>query len=173
MNKEDKICYAVLCILALSGVGCAMYMEDKIGLIFPTFVLSAYCVATMILNWLLSYFPRKIKLPIPKKYAKKKSPIYKLDFSHWGHYRIQKWELKYVSFETMGGYMFFVPFCSLFSSYRYTITKTLGQYLEEEIGGIEDLETEFERRQQEKKRAISIQQHKIKTLNSEYDENYI
>lgn len=129
--------------------------------------------------------PIKVRLPISKKYNGKLSPIYKVyEEDYTGNYYIQKWELRWDSYDSSVLYLFcFLPFILIrWETYRYHLNddEYLLCYTEEELMTFTDVSviyeykhSEFLKEKMESKIVEDKSKSKINELNKDFNENYI
>lgn len=112
-----------------------------------------------------------IKLPIPKKYKDKKSPIYQL--THTGcddYYSIVKWELGYGDMNE--NYLLLVLGSGLFRRYGYNYAGTKGYYHKDDLHSIISLRKTYEAIVTIETEANAKPTKIINSLNEEFNKNF-
>lgn len=150
---------------------------------FTTFLLLlfAYTLVVPLFNYSLRCaFSWRGKLPKPKKYQSKKSPIYNLvKYNFENYYQIQKWVLRYRNTDEEW-FAYFIPFMSLFEIYKYDLEGSLGDFKIGDIHSLKSLEVEYEaisavdKKQWDEAQILKQRRlTKIEDLNTEFNNNYI
>ncbi len=145
-----------------------------IGIVIPIF--------NMILSLVVK---RRFKLPIPKRFRGKATPIYKLTDKFHGcqsEYFVSKYELKYEDFDFRDGdnWRWFIPFMFLFNIYRYSLEYqfSIGKVSEIDVASL-DIGTECEFRiarhkmlERKEKEKEAVHQYLIDKVNEKFNQNY-
>lgn len=142
---------------------------------------------TIVNSWFNCFFytlpMKKIKLPLPRKFKNKVSPIYRLVPKVSGNYEIEKWSLEYVEIE--GWRTIFIPLMGLFEEQKFVHVGTLGNFNSmfnsvNNIKFLNSLDTNYEDLLNQKMKAELLKKAEeeirlspIKKLNKKFNDNYI
>jgi hypothetical protein len=146
-----------------------------------------WALGVPIFNWALTLIPKKyrIKIPPPKRYKNKKSPIYQLRqgiFSSF--YSIQKWEIGWTDVYENKGWYILIPFSGFFMHKRYILLNdTYGEYTKKDIEDsypeLHDIAATYEKYKKEAEKKYrnlmkeeDLFENTLKDINSEFLENY-
>ncbi len=151
----------------------------SLGLLFAQIILGIYLLLVLGFNCLIGNIKFRFKLPPPKRFLTKVTPIYKVSVYEEveNYFNISKYELAWIDF-CSGNYRFWLlPFCGLFQIYKY---QPIGFYafeqkLEEgiDIGAMYEVKfAEENKKQIEERTAEQKELDKIDKLNKTFLENY-
>jgi len=132
-----------------------------------------------IFNGALSYIDARFKIPAPKRFKTKITPIYEINIyeDYKDFFTVSKHELKWVDFDGYTYLFWFIPFVSLFQHYKYVEVATyeFDTKLEEDtdIGALwEEKFAEKDLKQQIKETEEERLIARVNTLNKTFKDNY-
>lgn len=159
--------------------------EDKLeafglGCLFAQILLGVYVLLVMLINTGVRKIKHRFKIPAPKRFKNKVTPIYKLnsyeEAKNW--FSISKYQLEWTDFDATSYRFWLLPFITLFQRYKYVPVDFFYEF-EMDLDGVTNIgllwEGEFARRNSkeiEVKSAAQKELEKINNLNKVFLENY-
>jgi hypothetical protein len=173
--------YTVVMALIGSQIEGEEPLPEKIffSALIAQFLLVIWILLSFAINFLILYSNIRFKIPAPKRFKDKITPIYEMATYHEAvyHFTIKKYVLKWEEFNYETNLFYIVPFVSLLLKYKYV---EVGEYeFEYEISGITDIALLYEDRyneihakELEIKTEKDIKTNRINKLNKTFLENY-
>jgi len=150
-----------------------------LGLLGAQIILGIYLILVLGFNCAIRESKIKFKLPPPKRFLTKITPIYKVSVYEEveNYFNISKYELAWIDFCSENYRFWLLPFCGLFQRYKYQAVGfyAFEQKLEEGMNIEDSYETksaEENKKQIEEKTAEQKELDKINKLNKIFLENY-
>jgi hypothetical protein len=147
--------------------------------LFAQILLGVWILLSVAINFLIIYFNIRFKIPAPKRFKDKITPIYELVTYHEAvdYFTIKKYVLKWEEFNYETNLFYIVPFVSLLLKYKYV---EIGEYeFEHNISDVtdiallyEDKYNEIHAKELESKTEKDIKANRINKLNKTFLENY-
>jgi hypothetical protein len=185
--KKDDIVLTLWATYSLGFASLTATLEGRetvvekffLGLLFGQIILAIYLLIVLCFNASLRCLKFRIKLPPPKRFLVKITPIYEVNVYDEidDYFDIIKYELAWVDFNSFDYKFYILPFCTLFKRYKYYEAGSYGfeQKLEEsaDIGLLyEEKFAEKNKKQMEVETAKQKELDKINKLNKVFKENY-
>jgi hypothetical protein len=150
-----------------------------ISALFSQFLLVVWILLSFAINCLIIYSNIRFKIPAPKRFKDKITPIYEMAtyYELESYFTIKKYVLKWEEFNYETNLFYIAPFGSLLLKYKYV---QVGEYeFEDKIGDVTDIAILYEdkynkihAKELESKTEKDIKTNRINKLNKTFLENY-
>jgi len=177
----------ILCLWIAYTIGFGLfgvYIDQKadavemfgLSCLFGQILLGIYLLLILLLNTMVGKINYRFKIPPPKRFKNKVTPIYKLNVYEGTKncFSISKYQLEWVDIDFLNYRFSLIPFSALFQRYKYVPVDFFYEF-EMDLDGVTDIgllwESEYSK-ELELKSAAQKEKDRVNKLNKVFLENY-